>query len=120
MENRKPKLERPAYAESFRGADHLRRIVEETQALSTIRGGNSSWPRQVMSELIPANHPMYHLLPTGIEGFDSLAELALDMHWSWNHATDEVWRQLDAKLWGITTTPGSSCRRPHATGSSMC
>src|SRR5450755_678052 len=58
-----------------------------------------------MSELIPANHPMYHLLPTEIEGFDSLAELALDMHWSWNHATDEVWRQLDPKLWEITNNP---------------
>ncbi len=48
---------------------------------------------------------MYHLLPTGIEGFDSLAELALDMHWSWNHATDEVWRQLDPRLWAITNNP---------------
>ena len=48
---------------------------------------------------------MYHLLPTGIEGFDSLAELALDMHWSWNHATDEVWRQLDPKLWEFTNNP---------------
>ena len=32
-----------------------------------------------MSEQIPASHPIYHLLPTGIEGFDSLAELALDV-----------------------------------------
>jgi starch phosphorylase len=48
---------------------------------------------------------MYHLLPTGIEGFDSLAELALDMHWSWNHATDAVWRQLDPKLWAVTNNP---------------
>ena len=48
---------------------------------------------------------MYQLLPTGIEGFDSLAELALDMRWSWNHATDELWRQLDPELWGITHNP---------------
>jgi starch phosphorylase len=27
------------------------------------------------------------------------------MHWSWNHATDEVWRQLDPELWGITHNP---------------
>jgi starch phosphorylase len=27
------------------------------------------------------------------------------MHWSWNHATDEVWRQLDPKLWAITNNP---------------
>jgi hypothetical protein len=43
--------------------------------------------------------------PTEIEGFDSLAELALNMRWSWNHATDEVWRQLDPKLWEITHNP---------------
>jgi starch phosphorylase len=48
---------------------------------------------------------MYSLLPTEIEGFDSLAELALDMRWSWNHATDEVWRQLDSDLWETTHNP---------------
>jgi starch phosphorylase len=58
-----------------------------------------------MNKQIAASHPMYHLMPTGIDGFDSLAELALDMHWSWNHATDEVWRQLDPRLWAITNNP---------------
>ncbi len=51
------------------------------------------------------SHPIYNLLPTEIEGFDSLAELALDLRWSWNHATDEAWRQLDPKLWEITHNP---------------
>ncbi len=50
-------------------------------------------------------HLLYNLLPTEIEGVDSLAELALDMRWSWNHATDEVWRRLDPKLWEITHNP---------------
>ncbi|MEO8338553.1 MAG: DUF3417 domain-containing protein, partial [Nitrospirota bacterium] len=27
------------------------------------------------------------------------------MHWSWNHATDEVWRTLDPELWEITHNP---------------
>jgi starch phosphorylase len=58
-----------------------------------------------MSKQIRASHPIYNLLPTEIEGFDSLAELALDMRWSWNHATDEVWRQLDPGLWQITHNP---------------
>src|ERR1035437_390387 len=58
-----------------------------------------------MSKQTRVSHPIYNLLPTEIEGFDSLAELALDMHWSWNHATDEVWRQLDPELWGITHNP---------------
>jgi glycogen phosphorylase len=66
------------------------------------------------------SHPIYYLLPTEIEGFDSLAELALDMRWFWNHATDEVWRQLDPALWGSPTTLGSSCRRSRGTKSSAC
>ena len=39
------------------------------------------------------------------EGFDSLALLALDLRWSWNHATDEVWRRLDPTLWETTQNP---------------
>ncbi len=58
-----------------------------------------------MSEHTRVSHPAYNLLPTEIEGFDSLAGLALDMHWSWNHSTDAVWRQLDPKLWEITHNP---------------
>ena len=42
-----------------------------------------------MSDQARVSHPIYNLLPTEIEGFDSLAELALaDLLWSWNHATD--------------------------------
>ena len=58
-----------------------------------------------MSKQTRVSHPIYNLLPTEIEGFDSLAELALDMRWSWNHATDNVWRQLDPELWEITHNP---------------
>ena len=58
-----------------------------------------------MSEQVRATHPIYSLLPTEIDGFDSLAEMALDMRWSWNHATDNVWRQLDPELWKITHNP---------------
>jgi starch phosphorylase len=39
------------------------------------------------------------------DGFDALKELALDLRWSWNHATDEVWRQLDPALWELTQNP---------------
>jgi starch phosphorylase len=51
------------------------------------------------------SHPLYDLLPADIEGFDSLAELALDMRSSWNHVTDQVWRQLDSELWDMTQNP---------------
>ncbi len=56
------------------------------------------------SETRPGNSSV-SLLPADVEGFDSLAELALDMRSSWNHATDQVWRQLDPVLWEITHNP---------------
>jgi starch phosphorylase len=58
-----------------------------------------------MSEQTPVSKPNYNYAPWDVEGFDSLAELALDMRWSWNHATDQVWRQLDPTLWEMTQNP---------------
>jgi starch phosphorylase len=58
-----------------------------------------------MSQQTPVSKPIYSLLPTDVEGFDSLAELALDMRWSWNHWADEVWRELDPALWEFTHNP---------------
>ena len=40
-----------------------------------------------------------------VEGMDMLAELALNLHWSWNHASDEIWRSLDSELWETTQNP---------------
>jgi len=34
-----------------------------------------------------------------------LAELALNLHWSWNHAADELWEALDKDLWATTQNP---------------
>jgi starch phosphorylase len=53
----------------------------------------------------PSSHPISSLLPVDIEGFDALAELALDLRWSWSHASDEIWRQLDPALWELTRNP---------------
>jgi starch phosphorylase len=58
-----------------------------------------------MTKPTRVSHPIYNLLPVEIEGFDSLAELALDLRWSWNHAADEVWQQLDPALWELTHNP---------------
>jgi starch phosphorylase len=58
-----------------------------------------------VSQQTRASHPIYNLLPTEIDGFDSLAELALGMRSSWNHATDQVWQQLDPVLWELTHNP---------------
>jgi starch phosphorylase len=40
-----------------------------------------------------------------VEGMDTLAELALNLHWSWNHASDEIWQSLDSELWETTQNP---------------
>ena len=47
----------------------------------------------------------YSRLPTDVDGFGALAELALDVRWSWNHATDGLWQQLDSALWELTHNP---------------
>jgi len=58
-----------------------------------------------VSRQTPASTPVSSYLPKDVEGFDSLAELALDMRWSWNHATDQLWRQLEPTLWEMTQNP---------------
>lgn len=58
-----------------------------------------------MSKQTHASHLIYSRLALNVEGFDSLAKLALDLRWSWNHAADEVWRQLDPVLWKLTHNP---------------
>ena len=50
-------------------------------------------------------HPKEHILCADIEGFDALSELALNLRSSWNHATDQMWRQLDPVLWDLTHNP---------------
>jgi len=58
-----------------------------------------------MNQPTPVNIPANRPLTAEAEGSDSLAELALDLRWSWNHATDDVWRQLDPALWELTQNP---------------
>ena len=58
-----------------------------------------------MKEKTDIKKPVYSLLPSDLDGVDSLAELALDMRWSWDHSADEVWRQLDPALWDLTHNP---------------
>jgi starch phosphorylase len=44
-------------------------------------------------------------LTTLPEPLARLSTLVLDMHWSWNHAGDAVWRRLDEQLWERTQNP---------------
>ncbi len=36
---------------------------------------------------------------------ESLAELALNLRWTWNRSAAEVWQRLDADLWDLTQNP---------------
>jgi len=38
-------------------------------------------------------------------GIAALKELALNLHWSWNHAADKLWEALDSYLWETTQNP---------------
>jgi glycogen phosphorylase len=49
-----------------------------------------------MSDPTPAGTP---------QGLEALAELAMDLRWSWNHCSDELWRRLDPALWNLTRLP---------------
>ena len=40
-----------------------------------------------------------------VDGIDALVELALNLHWSWNHAADELWEALDKELWAAVQNP---------------
>ena len=49
---------------------------------------------------------MYYFLPRALpEGLEALTELALDLRWTWSHASDALWRKLNPELWERTRSP---------------
>lgn len=46
-----------------------------------------------------------NVLPQLSRGLEGLADMALDLRWSWSHAVDEVWQRLDPELWETTHNP---------------
>ena len=51
------------------------------------------------------SNQLYSFFPSNAKEVNSLAQLALDLQWSWNHASDEIWNQLDSQLWQLTHNP---------------
>lgn len=47
---------------------------------------------------------MLRALPAGLE---PLAELALDVRWTWDHTSDKLWTMLDPDIWDQTRNPRS-------------
>lgn len=58
-----------------------------------------------MSDPKETSHPKKRFLYTDVEGFNALSELVLDIRSTWNHATDQVWQQLNPELWSQTHNP---------------
>jgi glycogen phosphorylase len=45
------------------------------------------------------------LLPDLPPGLEPLAELAVDLRWTWSHDADHLWRALDPETWEATANP---------------
>ena len=58
-----------------------------------------------MTEKTHVSHSMENHPHEDLEGFDALAELALDMRSSWSHGADSIWRQFNPELWDLTHNP---------------
>jgi starch phosphorylase len=55
-----------------------------------------------------------------VEGMEELAELALNLHWCWNHASDEIWESLDSELRQSTQNPWVILRTVSEKRFSLC
>jgi starch phosphorylase len=49
-------------------------------------------------------NPIYTAVPAE-QIADPITELALDLRWTWNHSTDDLWRELEPELWEATRNP---------------
>ena len=50
----------------------------------------------------PINH---RSMPRGLPELEGLSELALDLHWTWSHFSDQLWGMLDPDVWERTKNP---------------
>jgi starch phosphorylase len=51
------------------------------------------------------SNPVYTRRPSETHVSDALAEMAMDLVWSWNHSADQIWERLDPELWDSTHNP---------------
>lgn len=70
--------------------------VEMTTGVVAFRNGTTRARISIMDSRPPVSENRHS---------GALAELALDLRWSWNHASDKLWSQLDSELWGLTHNP---------------
>ena len=49
---------------------------------------------------------LQRVLPVGLPLLaDDVANLAIDLRWTWSHAGDAVWKKLDPEIWELTKNP---------------
>lgn len=70
-----------------------------------------------MSDPAGASQPAYGRLPTEIEGFESLAELALNLRWCGTIAPTRCGGRSILSSGSSHRTPGLFCKRPRGTNS---
>jgi starch phosphorylase len=51
---------------------------------------------------LQSRHYLPRALPDPLRG---LAQLALDLRWSWHHGADKLWRAVDPELWEASANP---------------
>ncbi len=51
------------------------------------------------------SNPIYTQHATEARPSDSLAELALNLRWTWHRSSDELWGRLSPELWELTQNP---------------
>ena len=51
------------------------------------------------------SNPIYTQHATEARPSDALAELALNLRWTWHRSSDELWGQLSPELWELTQNP---------------
>ncbi len=47
----------------------------------------------------------YYLIPPLPERLSGLAEMGLDLRWSWSHSADVLWERIDPEIWTLTRNP---------------
>ena len=57
------------------------------------------------SNRIGMSNPVYTQHATEARPSDALAELALNLRWTWHRSTDELWGRLSPELWELTQNP---------------
>ncbi len=51
------------------------------------------------------SHPAWGILRVLPKKLESLADLAMDLRWTWSHASDRLWKLMDPEIWEQTENP---------------